>query len=199
MSNNKLRPLNDKNEEEDNIEVIANLHRAKHNLGELYRIIVTEKFTVNEVVAEYYTADITPHSEMIFGGISHSYEGGYISELELEVSPDNPNVPIKTLIFHGCSPVKVGDYISAKIPKFEEKRAGTEFPSDEVPYSKIEDIPQKIDITPIYNNIKGLINEGHIDIHYNPKEIAIELAILSSDGKVLRTDRAANYRNIENL
>ncbi|MEJ2267997.1 MAG: hypothetical protein P8X70_02890, partial [Nanoarchaeota archaeon] len=134
-----------------------------------------EEFTVLEVVAKSRAISFTPHSEMRFGGNSPVYRGGFTSRLVLKVSPDNQDVPITTLNFEGFSIVKAGDYISAQIPKFSEIRVETGF------YSR----PCNID------------KVFYLDRDFNSEESAIELALLSTDRKVLRRDRAVNYKNFE--
>lgn len=138
---------------------------------QLYELIATEKFTVGEVVAETYATSFTPRSEVRFGGRSPVYRGGFTSKLVLKVSPDNQDVPVTTLNFNGFSIVKAGDYISAQIPRFEEKRVGTGLPFG--PYNK-DDV-------------------FYLDRAFSPEEVAIELALLSADGNVLRRDRAVDY------
>jgi len=139
----------------------------------LYELVATENFTVDEVVAESYATSFTPHSEMRFGGSSPVYRGGFTSRLVLKVSPDNQDVPVTTLNFDGLSVVKAGDYISAQIPRFEEKRVGTGFHSGPYDRAKI----------------------FYFDRGFNPEESAIELALLSPDGNVLRRDRSVNYKS----
>jgi hypothetical protein len=147
----------------------------KSHSKKLYELVVTEKFTVHDVVAESYATSFTPHSEMRFGGSSPVYRGGFTSRLVLKVSPDNQDVPITTLNFEGFSIVKAGDYISAQIPKFVERRVETGFHSRP------------------YNRDKVL----YFDRDFNPEESAVELALLSTDGKILRRDRSVNYKNFE--
>ena len=156
--------------EEERQQKIADLEsRSK----KLYELVATENFTVNEVVAESYATSFTPHSEMMIGGSSPVYRGGFTSRLVLKVSPDNQDVPITTLNFDGFSVVRVGYYISAQIPRFEEKRVGTGFHSGP------------------YNRDKVF----YFDRAFNPEESAIELALLSADGNVLRRDRSVNYKS----
>lgn len=140
---------------------------------QLYEFIATENFTVDEVVAESYATSFTPHSEMIMGGSSFVYEGGFTSKLVLKVSPDNQDVPVRTLSFDGLSVVRAGDYISAQIPRYEEKKVGTGFHFG--PYNRDRVF--------------------YFDRDFNPEESAIELALLSAEGNVLRRDRAVNYKN----
>lgn len=139
----------------------------------LYELVATENFTVAEVIAESYTTSFTPHSEIRFGGRSPVYSGGFTSKLVLKVLADNQDVPVTTLNFDGFSVVKAGDYISAQIPRFEEKRVGTGFHSR--PYDRDRVF--------------------YFDRNFNPEESAIELALFSNDGNVLRRDRSVNYKS----
>ena len=170
MKNQKL----DMNQIMQNAEVkrqqeIANLEsRSK----QLYELVATENFTVNEVIAESYPTSFTPYSEMMVGGRSPVYRGGFTSRLVLKVSPDNQNIPIRTLIFDGLSIVKTEDYISAQIPKYEEKRADSGFHFESYDRDRV----------------------FYFDRNFNSEESAIELVLLSADGDVLRRDRAVNYK-----
>jgi hypothetical protein len=158
------------NFEEKRQQEIADLEsRSK----QLYELVATENFTVDEVVAESYATSFTSHSEMRSGGSSPVYRGGFTSRLVLKVSPDNQDVPVRTLSFEGLSVVRAGDYISAQIPRYEEKRVGSGFHSG--PYDRDRVF--------------------YFDRNFNSEESAIELALLSEDGNVLRIDRAVNYKN----
>ncbi len=140
---------------------------------QLYELVVTEYFTVDEVVAESYPTLIIPHSKIQIGIEHPGYEGGFTSRLVLKVTPVRQDVPVRTLIFDGISIVKAGDYIAAKIPKFEEKRLEDEFYFG--PYER-----RKV---------------FYFDRDFNSEEHAIELSILSKDGNILRKDRAINYKD----
>ncbi|RLE39592.1 hypothetical protein DRJ17_00140 [Candidatus Woesearchaeota archaeon] len=142
----------------------------------LSELIVTENFSVDEVVSESYVTSFTPYSEMVFGGKPPVYKGGFTLRLLLRVSPENPDIPIRTLIFDGVSVVRVGDCISAKIPKYEKKRIYSGFHSGPCDRDRV----------------------FYLDRDFNPEESAIELALISADGKVLRRDRAINYKNFVN-
>lgn len=73
-------------------------------------------------------------------------------------------IPVRFINFDGYSPVKRGDYIEATIPKYEERRF---FEVDSILYTERD---------------------------FKEKENAIELAILSKDGNILRRDRTADYK-----
>lgn len=137
----------------------------------LHTLVIAEKFTVDDVVAESYATSFTPSSERRIGGRSPVYSGGFSSSLVLQVTPYNPGVPVKILNFKGISAVRAGDVISAQIPRYEEKRFGF--------------------------GIRNDYDQGsvfYLDREFKPEESAIELAILSDAGKVLRRDRAVNYK-----
>ena len=139
---------------------------------ELSDVVITEKFTVDEVIAQSYAKSFTPDSERVMGGISPVYKGGFTSRLIIQVSPDNQNVPVKTLNFEGISPIKTGDYISAQIPRYEERR---------------------VDNDHYFSGRRGY-DIFYLDRDFNPEESAIELALLSEDGRVLRRDRSVKYQ-----
>ena len=150
---------------------IADLESRSKSLQEL---VVIENFTVNEIIAESYATSFTPRSERVIGGKSSIYEGGFTSRLVLKVSPYNQDIPVKTINFDGFSTVMVGNHISAKIPKYEEKKIARDLHFPSGPYSRDR----------IF----------YFDRDFNPEESAIELAILAEDGTVLRKDRAINYK-----
>jgi hypothetical protein len=134
----------------------------------LEELVVYATFTVDEVVGETYQTSVI--SEMRMGGRSLSHDTGYTSRLVLKVTPDDPKIPVHSLTFDGISSVRVGDYISAKIPRYEEKV--------------------------VYGTPQNMFDKGerslYVDRAFKPEEVAIELSILNS-GKVLRTDRAVDY------
>ncbi len=135
---------------------------------QLYELVVTEKFTVLDVIAESDGTSFIPFSGIRIDEEIPVYNGGLTSRLVLEVLPDNPDVPVRTLTFNGFSIVRAGDYISAKIPRYEEKEVG--------------------------NGLDYRVGEIlYLDRAFKPEECAIELAILS-DGTIKRRDRAVNYK-----
>ncbi len=142
---------------------------------QLYELVATENFTVDEVDGKYYSTSFTPHSEMRIGGKSPVYRGGFTSRLVLKVSPNNQDVPVRTINFDGFSIVRAGDYISAQIPRYQIKKVESGGLHSSGPYRPF--------------NIKIF----YLDRDFDAEESAIELAILSADGKVLRRDRAVNY------
>ena len=138
---------------------------------QLHELVATETFTVEDVIATTHPTYFTPNSEIMIGGISPSYSGGFTSRLTLKVSPDNQDIPIRTLTFDGFSIIKAGDYISAQIPKYKEER--------------------KLEFLPNTYNKEGIF---YVDRDFDTKETAIELALLSNEGETLRKDRAINYK-----
>lgn len=139
----------------------------------LHELVVTEKFTVEDVVAASYATSIAPMSEMVLEGESRQYAGGYSSKITLTVNPYNPQVPITSLTFAGFSGVRAGDTIEAKIPCYEEKKI-YEFNGELRRYGDQDEV--------VY-----LVRS------FKDKETAIELKLISPEGKTLRTERAVDY------
>ena len=148
---------------------IQELSDLQAHSKELYELVATEYFTVDDVVGESYSTSFTPDTEIVLGGSSRVYSAGFISKLVLRVSPDNHDVPVKTIHFDGFSGVRVGDYICAKIPRYDEKRVGID--------------PRFIDKERVF----------YFDRVFHSEESAIELTLLSAGGNVLRRDRSVNY------
>jgi len=96
----------------------------------------------------------------------HNKKGGYTSKLFLKVKPDNADVVVNALIFEGISIVKAEDHISAKIPRCDW-----------------------------FHHQTDSYRWGYFRRGYKPTETAVELSLLSEDGKILRRDRAANYKS----
>ena len=95
------------------------IEELKASSKELYQLIFSEKFTVQKVLGNAYATSFTPHSEMMIGGQSPVYEGGFCLETILDVIPDNKGIPVRTLHFKGYTPVRAGERILAFIPKYE--------------------------------------------------------------------------------
>ena len=138
----------------------------------LHELVVSEVFTVDKVVSESYATSFTPQSEIVFGGKCPVYKGGFTARLVLGVTPDNKSVPVRALSFCGISAVRAGDRVSARIPRYLEET-----------------------VTDIYSRQYNNSRVFYLDRGFNAKESSIELAILSDDGKILREDRAVNYRD----
>jgi len=119
----------------------------------LDELVVHEKFTVNSV-DDFFAL---------------KYQDGMIGYLSLNVTPYNSEIPVETLKFIGFSEVKVGDLISAAIPRYEG----------------------------IKNSRLGLSWEKkgkfYVDRDFYQMEHPTELSILDREGNILRTDRAINY------
>ncbi len=138
----------------------------------LHELVVSEMFTVDRVISESYATSFTPQSEIVLGGKCPVYEGGLTTRLVLGVTPDNKSVPVRTLSFSGISAVRAGDRVSARIPRYLEET-----------------------VTGVYSRQYGNSRVFYLDRGFNAEESSIELAILSEDGKVLREDRAVDYRD----
>ena len=148
---------------------IKDLEFYSKNLCEL---VVTEKFTIDDALGESHETSFTPHSEIMRGGRSPVYKGGFTSKITLKVSPDDKDVPIRTIKFNGFSRLKAGDYIYAQIPRYEEKRVKGGFSYGQNNNDKI----------------------FYFDRDFNSEEFAIELALLSPEGNILRRERSVNYK-----
>lgn len=143
----------------------------KANSKPLHQLIVTEQFTIEDVITASYATSIAPMSEMVLDGPSRCYYGGHTSEVTLTVKPHNAQIPVTTLAFKGYSTVRAGETIEAKIPCYEIKEASTLFMPNR------RDEPEKL----------------YFPRKLTEKEHAIELKLLSPDGKTLRTERAVDY------
>ena len=145
-------------------------------------LVISEEFTVEEVISySHSTLIISEPSafEVKYDGSPielETYRTGFTSETCLRVKPKNNKVGIEYLIFIGSSIVKKGDYISAKIPKYEEKKLLHEASPNGLRY---ETFVKEV----FYLERKK----------FNQKEKAIELSILSEKGDILRIDKAVDY------
>lgn len=137
----------------------------------LYKLVSEEKFNVDKVLTE--TEEISIRTgEMIIGGKNTYSTSGMTLKMTLDVTPER-DIPVRNLNFTGFSPVRADDSIIAKIPRYEKKSfrlAGSRTVYD--------------DGTRIF----------YFDRAYRPVEDAIELIILSPNGKPSRVDRAVNYQ-----
>ncbi len=158
----------------------------------LHELIVFEKFTVDSVISNSHAVNISPSSEVFYGGRSSTYSGGYTSEVHLQVTPEDHASPIKELIFKGVSAVRGGDYIIARIPCYTEVNA--EYNRRMKSYGA----PEK-QVKPVY-----------IDRKLNPSEQAIELNIILREGDletrlgedfasdaIIRTERSVDYEKFK--
>ena len=140
----------------------------------LQELIVSEKFIINEILGESYSTSTSVRGEWRAGPMDVQYvNGGYASKLILKVTPNNLDVPVRTLNFNGpWLPIRPGFHISAKIPKYEEKRFGYSF-------FKIESYERE--------------QVFYLDRDFNEEESVIELGIISEDGKILERYRSVDY------
>jgi hypothetical protein len=138
--------------------------QSKH----LYELIVEERFTVDEVIGQSYaTATETRLTEK---GRTQIKTGGFDLVLTLIVTPENTKIPIRTLRFEGMSSVEGGDYISAKIPRYDTKILFDTFGS-------------------------RCQQEFQVDRQFNETESAIEIKIRHAEGTVRRTDKSVDYKD----
>jgi len=136
----------------------------------LYELIVSENFLIEDILGQSYAHSFTPISEVNFEGKSPRYDGGYSSDLVLKVLPER-DIPIKTLFFSGFFPGLIGNKISAKIPRYEKRNINEGY----------------------FTCFSREARTFYLDRDFNDREEAIELAILSPKGKILRLDRAVGY------
>ena len=140
----------------------------------LHELVVSERFTVREVLCTNTAVSYTPESEVVHGDNSPQYQSGFRFKMSIKVTPEGLEIliPVRELLFYGNSPVRGSDYVEARIPRFRE-------------------IKTHVPKTTVYDNGVRL---SYVDRKFKESELAIELSILTRDGKVLRTDRAAGYK-----
>ena len=138
----------------------------KHS-KQLHELLITEYFRIASVHSKRHETSFTPHSEIVFGGRSPQYKGGYIQMLRLGVMPDKQENPIQTLYFQGDSPLRANDYICAKIPVYAQQKFNSIF-------------------------FSGNDQVFYFERPVKPEEFAVEIAILSDEKSIIRVDRAAN-------
>lgn len=135
----------------------------------LYEFVVCEHFRVDVVGSESHATQFTPESEIVIGGECPVYHGGFTSKLVLDVMPDNKNIPVRILEFTGNSSVMGGQRIIARIPIYRKETVNRCFsPGEDETF--------------------------YLEREFKARESAIELNILNEKGKVLRTDKAVDYR-----
>jgi len=163
--------------DEFDIEKIINDLNPESRAKPLHELVTEEYFSVREVLSQTSSTSFTPNSEMIFGGRSPEYQGGYTSDLVLGVI-SRDNLPITSLRFKGISAVRRGDFILAKIPRYEEAKSfrhlGESICGGEDDLTKTVYLPRQ---------------------EYNAEEEAIEIQIIETKHmQRLRTDRSVNYQ-----
>lgn len=141
--------------------------KLEENSQQLPELVQEIYFTVKYVDSQSYRTSFTPISETSIGGPNPHYEGGFKSVLELIVKPEE-NIPVERLIFSGSSPVRGGDYIYAKIPRYTKES--------------------------LFQGLEESTNY-YFDRDFKPKEEAIEITLLSDEGEPLRRDKAVNYKS----
>lgn len=99
---------------EEKEEEFQELKKISKNLCDL---VFTQDFNVDEVTSNSYATLFKPYSEIVDGGKSPLYPGGYESKLILKVTPLDKDSPIRLLQFDGFSIVRAGDHIFGKNTK----------------------------------------------------------------------------------
>jgi hypothetical protein len=154
---------------------------VQKNAKPLEALIFEENFTVLSVTVTSMQKDITPIEDMVIG---QGYKPNYVNHgvlYTMNVEPENSDIPIKTLVFHGTKglPVVAGSRIAAKLPKYKER--------DGFGMKISEHMKQ-------YYRERALTMEApkmyYLERPYVDKEEPIEVALLSPEGKKLRTDYA---------
>ena len=143
-------------------------------------LVVEEKFLIENVLSETHGTFYAP--SLVSGGRSPVHEMGYISILHLEVLPISENIPIRKLNFKGFSTLRVGDYISVKIPRYEEKIIRTGILSENRFNSQLRLGGNNLAKRTFY-----------LDREFKAQESAIEINILSVEDTTLRVERAVDY------
>lgn len=130
-------------------EIKRNAQEQRSRAKPLHELVVSEYFTVDRIDLPHKNASAASYTI-------------------LYVIPDRKNVQVRRLEFRGDSKVKVGDYIRAKIPRYNERKIRTGIFLHE---------SEKI----------------YQDRKFNLEEIAIEIEIIGEGGRVLRSDRSVDY------
>ena len=170
----------------------------------MYDLVLSEEFNVKGVCTRAHETSIAPSSEFVIGGKIPMYNGGFTLTTILDVTdrhagrPVFPRLPVIKINFAGLSPVRAGDIISAKIPKYEtwiiQERTVPLLGTSQALYKEDD----KFYALLRSSDIEGGCNIGsgerlHINREFKPEERAIELSILDSNMRVLRVDRAIDY------
>ena len=146
------------------------LRKAKENSLPLHMLVIQSDFRVRNVESEFVSAhDYFPSTRAEPG-----YSGLVIPLITMGVEPVDSSIPVKTLKFPGYSPVRIGDGIAAKIPKYRT-RTVKRSPLHEPGARTTKDYV-------FYHNRK-----------FRPVENAIELAIKDGAQGIARVDRSVNY------
>src|SRR3989344_1211436 len=98
----------------------------------LHELVITQEFVVTRAIGQSYATSITPLSEMMIGGRSPEYSGGFRVQTVLDVRAMAHDVPVRTLLFSGYTPVRSGEVIRASMPCYEKQR----------PYLSNDDTPE---------------------------------------------------------
>lgn len=85
----------------------------------LDELVIEDSFNVTDVLSESEATTQSLGAHLQVGGRNPIHKTGYTTVLTLKVTPTDKNSPIRTIKFLGYSTVKRGDFIYAKIPRFE--------------------------------------------------------------------------------
>lgn len=153
-------------------ERLRQIEELKPLAKELHELVIGERFRVDDVTMESYDND-PPYQRIampeIAAGRRRIHRTGFTSATFLEVLPHERDVPVKRLVFEGYSSANRGDYILARIPRYEEK---------------------------VVKGVNGHITDisFYVDRPFREEECAIEVAIFSANGDILRRERSVDFR-----
>ena len=154
----------------------------------LEELVVSEEFTVDTVVVNSYAVNISPKSEIVCGGSSSTYSGGYTSEVHLGVTPKDLSLPVRELVFKGFSAVRGGDYIVARIPCYTEINAeyNRRMRSFSAPEKQVE---------PVYVNreLNQIEQAIELNIILRGEELETRIGEDYTSDAILRTERSVDY------
>ncbi len=160
--------------ESDGLLDFGNWEDEKANPKPLHELIFSEVFTIDDVISTFQPTLVSSRTEMVIGGKSGSYNGGFTTNTVLDVIPQDASLPIRRLVFFGFSILKTGDMISAQIPRYTKHEVPGNFGHG------------------------GLLDWKRYSSFYTGRdyrfnETAIELNLLDPNGKSLRTERSVDY------
>lgn len=152
---------------------LAELEKASKSLSEL---IARERFYVDSVIRSCQPICSRSYSEIRFNQEPVYSLTGYLPTLDISVLPDRHEIPVRRLLFSGYSAVRGGDYIVALIPKYREE--------------KLEGFGASAILPPALRRQQKTF---YLERDFMDTESAIELMVFNSGGRVVSTDRSADY------
>ena len=154
----------------------------------LHELVILEKFTVDYVISTSHAVNISPESEVVYGGRSSTYSGGYTSEVHLQVTPEDHASPIRELIFKGISTVRGGDYIVAIIPRYTEVNA--EYNRQMRSFGAHDKQKEPVYVNRELNHTEQAIE---LNIILRGEELEVRIGEGYTSDAILRTERSVDY------